>query len=545
MAFATPTWLRRGLPLLAIVPAIAWGLPKPLRAAGMALALALATRRPALAMTLGAIYGMFLLRPERELLTGVQKYWLSNLVDIWHLSVLGFALVLLGLVQMMTRSGGTAALLALTVRKVRTRRGAKLSTGVAGLCVFFDDYANALVVGPTLQPLTDRLGVSRQKLAYLVDCTAAPVAGLAVLSTWVGYEVGLFQGVADELQLASGGYAMLLRVLPYRFYCIFALVLVFLSSYWERDFPPMHAAEMSAACSRPAQPDRSIKSPPTANLQAWPNAVVPLILLLLCVPVGLLLDGGIASTLAAIPSRLFDISLYRDSLIASENNVQVLFLAGVLAAIVAFLMPLLQGNCGAKPLVLAFGKGVKLGAAPLLILMTAWALAGVCKDLETGAYLVEHLGAGLSPGWLPVGSFLLSALVAFCTGTSWGTMAIVIPSIAPLAFAAGGGVADGGQFLLLITLASVLDGAIFGDHCSPISDTTVMSCVATGCDLMEHVVTQLPYALSAMFSAGLCGYVWVSHGGSVWWAYFAGILLQIGTLWALGRPLLVPNRSLS
>lgn len=537
MASAIPSWLRRCLPLLALIPAIVFGLPQEVRPATMALALALTTRRPALAMNLGAIYGLWLLLPEQGIWAGMQKYWLLNFADSWHLCVMGFALILLGLVQVMTRSGGTSALLVLAVRKVRTRRGAKISTALAGLCVFFDDYANALVVGPTLQPLTDKFGVSRQKLAYLVDCTAAPVAGLAVLSTWVGYEVGLFQGVADELQIARGGYAMLLAVLPYRFYCVFALILVFVSSYWERDFSPMHAAEVKARLERPSIPVAPVSQ--AGDTGAWANAVIPIGLLLLCVPVGLLLDGGIAPAIAHDPSRLLSLVLYRDSVMASENNVQVLFLAGVVAAIVAFVIPWWKGQCRPRPLAVAFAQGVKLGAAPLLILVSAWALAGVCKDLKTGAFLVEQLGASLSPGWLPLGSFLLSALVAFCTGTSWGTMAIVIPAIAPLAHSAGG------EFLLLVTLASVLDGAIFGDHCSPLSDTTVMSCVATGCDLMAHVVTQLPYAMCAMLSASVCGYLYVAHGGNVWLSYLMGIALQIGTLAIFARPLSASRRSLS
>lgn len=528
--------LRICLPSL-VALAIVSLVPVPLKPPISALALALITRKPALALSLGALLGVWLLaQTGTGIGVSVHKYWLSSFVDVWHLSVMGFALVLLGLVQVMTRSGGTSSLLTLAVRRIRSRRGAKMGTAVAGLCVFFDDYANALVVGPTLRPLTDRFGVSRQKLAYLVDCTAAPVAGLAIMSTWVGYEVGLFQTVAQEAGLERGGYSLLLAALPYRFYCIFALLLVFVSSWWERDFPAMHRAELAAGATRSPNSDRQSIA---ADVQKWPNAVAPLATLLGSVPLGLLIDGGAVAALQIAPARLLEFSLYREALMASEHNVQVLFLSGIFAATVACVLPLIRGDASAIQLSRAFAKGVKIGVQPLVILVSAWALAGACKDLGTGAFLVDQLQGGLSAGWLPLGSFLLSALVAFCTGTSWGTMAIVVPTVAPVAFAAGG------EPLLVIVLASVLDGAIFGDHCSPISDTTVMSCVATGCQLMAHVATQLPYAVCAMMSAAVCGYALVAHGGNIALAYFLGVVLQIGALWGFGRPLSVARRSLS
>ncbi len=515
-------------------------LPAPLRPVVVALLLAVFTRRPALSMTLGAIVGV--LSSEVTLVAGFERHWIGNVTDTWHLCAMGFALTLLGLVRVMSESGGTGALLNLVARRVASRRGAKLSTAVAGLLVFFDDYANALMVGPTLRPLTDRFGVSREKLAYLVDSTAAPVAGLAVMSTWIGYEVGLFQEVVGQLGVTRGGYALLLAALPYRFYCVFALALVFLVSGWERDFVPMFQAECRASDKASSAVERKradsdepgVRGADEVALEGRPglqwNAMLPLGTLIVSVPLGILLDGGLASRVAA-PSGLFSFSVFQESLMASENNVQVLFFSGLLAVAAGFALPALRGNATASALARAFAEGVKVGFPPLLILISAWALSGVCKDLNAGDFLVKHLGAGLGGQWLPVGSFLLSAAVAFATGTSWGTMAIVIPAIAPVALSSGG------EALLIVALASVLDGAIFGDHCSPISDTTVMTCVATGCDLMDHVRTQLPYALCAMVAAAACGYLQVAGGGSVWIAYPLGLSVLVAACKIFGRPL--------
>jgi Na+/H+ antiporter NhaC len=521
-------------PSLGETPYSAWALAPPF----IALGLAVGTRRPALSMFVAMLFGAALHEPSAAgVATGIWKYWASNLFDLWHVCGLAFPACLLGLVQVMGQSGGTGALLAVAGRYVHGRRGSKLGTGVAGLLVFFDDYANALMVGPALRPLTDRHGVSRQKLAYLVDSTAAPVAGLALMSTWVGYEVGLFQEVARSLGLSSGGYALLLGALPYRFYCLFALVLVFLSSAWERDFEPMLSAERRALeRAREAHGPLGRDGEAFAtDTRLWHNAAVPLAVLLVSVPLGLMIDGGVLSAAEQAPARLASLSLYSDSLMASQNNTVVLFVAGLLATAAGLSVPWVRRSTPASELGTAFARGVRASLPPLAILLSAWGLAAVCKELGTGAYLLWAVSGNVAGSLVPLVSFLMAALVAFFTGTSWGTMAIVVPAVAPLAHA------EGGQGLLLVTLASVLDGAIFGDHCSPISDTTVMTSVATECDLVEHVKTQLPYALCAMTVAATCGYLLVP-GGSVLLSYALGAAALTVTLWVLGRPL-VPLRS--
>jgi Na+/H+ antiporter NhaC len=307
-----------------------------------------------------------------------------------------------------------------------------------------------------------------------------------------------------------------------------------LSSAWERDLPPMLAAEraaLAAASAAPVEPSDAAEGQ-GAGRRTWLNAVVPLSALMSAVPLGLLMDGGLAARVSADPARLLSLDVYRESLMASENNTVVLFCAGMVAVVVAFAVPLARRDALVANLGRAFGAGARSALPPLAILLSAWALAGVCKDVGTGTSLVWALEDTLSGSLVPLASVAIAALVAFFTGTSWGTMAIVVPTVAPLAHVAGG------EALLVVTLASVLDGAIFGDHCSPISDTTVMTCVATGCDLVDHVRTQLPYAFLAMGVAGTCGYLWAARGGALWLSYAGGLAVLTVTLWVLGRPVL-------
>lgn len=475
--------------------------------------------RVTLALLLGTALAALLVAVTPGAEVGVQSGFLENFslflvrgqADLWHLATLLFALVLLGTIQVMVQSGGIGALVDLARRSLRSARGVKLGAGFAGLLLFVDDYANALVVGPAFRPLVDRVGVSREKLAYLVDSTAAPVAGLALISTWVGYEAGLLQGIGEDLALSEGGYALLLSALPYRFYCVSSLALVFLSSAFERDFGPMLRAERRAAARVP--PGRALQPLRPGSTAAWPLAAIPLGLLLLLLPIGLVLDGGGSRFLAGIKPWLSAQEL-RSALTGGENNTVVLLLVTLVSLAAAIGLPWGRGVSSPRALFGAFVRGVRVALPPLTVLVAAWALARGCQELRTGPYLVSLLSGGVRPEWLPLMSFAIAALVALFTGTSWGTMALLLPSVAPLAHSVGT------PAIFLLTVASVLDGAIFGDHCSPLSDTTVMSAVASSCPLRSHVLTQAPYALAAMLAAAVCGYLPVSFGAAPLVGYF-------------------------
>ncbi len=463
--------------------------------------------------------------PLDGLAHGLSEYVWGNVSDPWHLSVTGFVLSVLVTVKIAESSGGTLALVQAARGLLRSARSVRLGTFVLGVLVFFDDYANTMLVGPSMRPLADRYRVSREKLAYIVDSTAAPIAGLAIVSTWLGYEVGLLEENTRELGLRAGGYSLLLQALPLRFYCVFALVMVLLNASIGRDFGPMHAAESRARKTPSAARDGD--SVPPLGRYHWLNAALPMVVLLLSVAVGLIYDGGGFSRTSG-PAGVFSVSFWRDTLSGAENSEKVLLGSGLLALSIAALTTLSTRALTLGALLLAVRSGLKTGVMPLSILVCAWGLGTACKDVGTGGYLVTQLAGTLPPTFIPVTTFLAAALVALATGTSWGTMAIVIPAALPLAHSMGG------MLILLPTIAAVLDGAIFGDHCSPISDTTLLSSTATECEVVAHVWTQLPYAVAAMLCAALA-YVLIALGSSIWVVYAGGFSALALTLIFVGR----------
>jgi Na+/H+ antiporter NhaC len=409
--------------------------------------------------------------------------------------------------------------------------------------VFFDDYANSLLLGSTMRPVTDRLRISREKLAFLVDSTAAPVAGLAIVSTWVGFEVGViadsFARVADAnsaVATSGDGYGTFLATLPYRFYPLFLLAFVLMIAWTGRDFGAMWRAEQRALTSH--RPDEG-RAKPQAEAAApgtlW-NAVVPLGVLLGGIMMGFWVSGRGGGE-GESPSLW--------QIVSNADSNRVLLISSFVASATAVLMAVASGSLSLAAAAAAWLDGARsmlLGAA---ILVLAWAIAMVCdaEHLNTAGYLIEVSTGRLNIAWMPAVAFSLSSAVSFATGSSWATMGLLIPLVISVTcgLMAGDPSLDAGalldrQPLMLASVGSVLAGSIFGDHCSPISDTTVLSSVASDCDHLAHVMTQLPYAFSVGFVALAIGCLPVGLGMSPW------ILLSTGgiALWVLvrvvGRP---------
>lgn len=461
----------------------------------MALAAVLLTRQVILALGLALLtasvvrFGWVGAIPS-----GSQQYVLAKITDPWNQHIAGFAITILCTVKITEGSGGTRAIVESAEGLLRSARSVKVGTFFLGILVFFDDYANTMLVGPSVRPLSDRYRVSRAKLAYIVDSTAAPIAGIALVSTWLGYEIGLLEQATGDLGLDVDGYGLLIQALPLRFYCIFCLVMVLLTSYLERDFGPMRRSELQAR----SNPIAATKTPTQASTgqdfwskHRWLNAAVPMGSLVVCVILGLFASGG-GFERASSGGSLFSLGFWQETVGAIENSERILFWSAVGAFALAVATSLLSRALSWTGLQGAIVSGLKTAAFPVAILICAWGLGAACEDLGTGPFLVGHLQGALPPVWVPLLTFVAAALVALATGTSWGTMAILVPAAIPLAHSLGG------MVLLLPTVAAVLDGAIFGDHCSPVSDTTLLSCAATDCGVLEHVWTQLPYALSAM-----------------------------------------------
>ena len=459
-----------------------------------------------------------------------------------NLFIFGFTFGLVGMVHVMTRSGGTNGLVQLVLRVASGARSTRVATALMGCVVFFDDYANCVVVGTTMRPLTDRMRISREKLAFLVDATAAPISGVAIISTWVAYEVGLFSDISRTLGLGLDGYAMFLAALPFRFYCVTMLLFVFASSALGRDFGPMLAAERrSAATGQVVRPGAAPLAsdlldrlgPPADKPHRWINAVAPIVATVAAVVVGMLYSGAPAVADAGLPFDLASTDTWRIAF-GEASSSKVLFGASLFGSAVAIALAAGQRILSVRDAVAAWLHGIPAMKLAVAILLLAWSIKSVCDVLATRHFLVAILGSSVAPEWLPIATFLVAAAVAFATGTSWGTMGILLPVALPLAWSLGG---EDPQNMLVFWLvcAAVLDGAIFGDHCSPVSDTTVLSSIASGCDHIDHVRTQIPYAFVCMGIAGLFGYLAIPLGVPSVAAYVGIAAATIGLLFIAGR----------
>ena len=465
------------------------------------------------------------------------------IADSFNLQILGFTLALVGMVAVISRMGGTSGLVNSMSRFARGPRSAQAVTSAMGTAIFFDDYANTVVVGTTARTLTDRHRISREKLAYIVDSTSAPVAGIAIVSTWIGYEVGLFDSLLGTLSavndVPSSGYELFFAILPLRFYCIFALVLVFLNAWTARDFGPMYHAEIRTRQGGPVVPEGSGTEHSGLGQLARDdiphraiNAILPIAAVLLTILGSILWIGSKSG-----PLELNSLMGWKTLFDSAADHIQtILFGAALMGSLIAITLALTQRLLGLKESLNAYVSGVKTLWEAVAILILAWAIKSVCSDVGTGHALIALVGDAIPSMVLPLVIFLLSGTIAFSVGSSWATMALVLPIAAPLSADLSGG----DYLIVMASLGAVLDGAIWGDHCSPISDTTILSSTATGCPHLAHVKTQIPYATLAMISAAAVGYLGVTAGLPVALAYILGPMLMWAGLILIGRP--VPSR---
>lgn len=521
-----PAWLSILPPLLAIV-------------------MALITRQVIVALFAGIWIGatfVYGYNPLLGFLHTFDEFIVNTLAKTDHVYILVFSLALGGMVGVISRCGGTQGIVEALARYARNPRGGQLATWVMGVLIFFDDYANTLIVGNTMRPLSDKLRISREKLSYLVDSTAAPVANIAIISTWIGYEISLISDSFGALGLEMNPYITFLQTIPYNFYPIFALVLGLYIAWMNRDFGPMLRAERRARESGAVLREGAT---PLANLASdeliaeegtplrWYNALIPVAVVIAVVSGGLVATGWEAgwekiAAAAAVEGGRDQISFIRkaSAVIGAADSFATLMWAAFIGGIVAIIMAVAQRILSLHHALDAWVNGIRSMLMAAIILTAAWAIGDICTELFTARYVIDLTRAFLSPEWLPLMIFLTAAVIAFATGTSWGTMAILMPIAIPLAHQAptADPTIDAAHemILLLCTTAAVLAGATFGDHCSPISDTTIMSSMASGADHIDHVRTQLPYALTAGGVACLFGYIPVGFDVSNW------ILLPLG-----------------
>ncbi len=500
----------------------------------LAIGMALITRQVVVALLLGVYCGSLIItgNPGTAFLRVGDTYLVGALADDSHAAILMFSSILGGMVGVLSRSGATEGIVHWLTTRVSGRRGGQASTAIMGTVIFFDDYANTLLVGNTMRPWTDRLKISREKLAYLVDSTAAPVTTVAVISTWVGFEVGLIQEAMYRLGHGGHAYTFFLQSIPYSYYPLLTLLFVYLVAFTGRDFGPMRKAELRAfhkgQVLRPgARPASDVPLPDDELVPGYGGdpahpmmAGIPILSVILTTALGIYFNGRQAAQAAGTASPSL-----RD-ILNSADSFAVLTWAALIGALLAIGLVVGSGRLSLSDALDGFIDGVKAMVIAVTILLLAWSLSAICDSLGTANYLVGVSQQILSARLLPLVVFVLAAAVSFATGTSWGTMAILMPLVYPLGHALpleAGLSATTALHIHLAAVSAVLAGAVFGDHCSPISDTTILSSLACGSDHVDHVKTQMPYALTVAGISAVCGYLPVGFGVSPWLSLALGV----------------------
>jgi Na+/H+ antiporter NhaC len=504
-----------------------------------AIAVALIIRSVVPALLLGIWFGATALHSFTlkgagiGLLDSFQVFVANAVADVDHAAIILFTMMIGGMVGIITRNGGMMSIVKMVVSRAKTAVGAQVAAWLMGLMIFFDDYANTLVVGNTARPITDQLKISREKLAYIVDSTAAPVVSIALITTWIGYEVSLIdealQGI-DELADVPA-YAIFLQSIPYSFYPILAVVFVFMVAVTGRDMGPMYTAELRARKGNVfSVDDDGSDSSTEETLEPKPdapprplNAFVPIIALV----VGLL--GGLYATGEGDTIR---------EIIGDADPYKAMMWASFIGALTAALMSIGQRILTTHETVDAWYGGARATLFGMIVLVLAWSMSDVTTALNAKGYLITILGDSMPAAWVPAAVFVLAGVTAFATGTSWGTMGILVPLVVPLAWAvmSVNGMTDvGDMHILYSSVSCVLAGAVWGDHCSPISDTTVLSSIASGCNHIEHVRTQLPYALLVGLVAIVIGTVPGGYGVPPWVSLLVGGVILYVVLRLRGR----------
>ena len=522
----------------------------------LAIAFALIFREVVISLFAGVWLGALILagfNPVEATMRSLDRFIVDALADRDHVSVIVFSLLLGGMVGVVTRSGGARGTVEALLPLATTRKRGQVIAWISGLFIFFDDYANTLIRGNSLRPLTDRLRISREKLAYIVDSVAAPIAVTAVISTWVGFEISMIRSSLEAAagqtaspetvgQLTAGAqnaFLVFIHSIPYLFYPILAIAFVLMIALTGREIGPMHAAETRALSGggtfRPGamlagDTESGQLDPPAGTVGRWYNLVVPVLTVVGVALVGLWYTG--ASGLAPGERNLRDV-------IGNADPFASLLWASFAGVIVAMAMAIAQRILTAVQAVNAWVEGMKAMLLAIVILALAWSLSGITEALGTGVFLAGALQDALPLVLLPAVVFLIAAATSFATGTAWGTMAILFPVVVPLAVNMGAGVgfAGGANYgILLGAVSSIMAGAVFGDHASPISDTTVLSSMASGCDHIDHVRTQLPLALIVAAVAMVVGEIPAALGMSPWFGLAAGLAILYGVLRVFGKP---------
>ncbi len=503
----------------------------------IAILIALVFKEVVSALLLGIFFGAVILSVYSDGVWGliygfmrtIDTYLLDAINDGGHISIILFSMIIGAIVAIISKNGGMQGVVDKISPFAKTSKTAQLSTWFLGITIFFDDYANTLVVGNTMRPVTDRLRVSREKLAYIVDSTAAPIAAIAFVTTWIGAELSYIEsGIKSIEGLNEGVYATFINSLSYSFYPILTLIFILMLILMNKDFGPMLKSETRARTTGEVsrvivKKDGNVASNEAEELNMvegakskWYNAAIPIFIIILGTIIGLLYTGW-DSTVWHDTS--LSISKKLSAIIGGADSYQALLWASLLSLIISVMMTVSQKIMNLEETIQATLTGFKTMMSAIVILVLAWGLAKITDDMHTADFLTQLLSDNVSPWLLPAITFIVAALVAFSTGSSWGTMAILYPLMMPAAWSIcqeTGMDYEASLDIFHNVVASVLAGSVLGDHCSPISDTTILSSLASSCNHIDHVKTQMPYALTVGVVAIVIGIIPSALGISSW-----------------------------
>ncbi len=486
-----------------------WALVPPI----VAIALALITKEVYSSLFLGVLVGAILysgMNFERTITHMFNDGFISVLSDSYNVGILIFLVILGAIVCMMNKAGGSAAFGRFAKKRIKTRVGAQLATILLGVLIFIDDYFNCLTVGSVMRPVTDKFNVSRAKLSYLIDATAAPVCIIAPISSWAAAVTGFVPG--------ENGFTLFIRAIPYNFYALLTIVMMLTVALMKVDYGPMKLHEANAMkgdlFTTPGRPYGEAVEETSETKGTVADLVVPILVLIFCCVVGMIYTGGFFSGTDFISAF--------SGCDASQGLAYGSFFGLIFTIVFYAVRKVLKFSDSMA----CIPEGFKAMVPAILILTFAWTLKAMTDSLGADVYVADLVinSAGSLQNFLPAIIFLVGCLLSFATGTSWGTFGILIPIVVS-------SFSDDSQ-LMIIAISACMAGAVCGDHCSPISDTTIMSSAGAQCEHVNHVSTQLPYAVLVAAISFLV-YILAGFVQSAWICLPVGIVLVIGTLFCI------------
>ena len=488
-----------------------WALLAPI----IAIVLALITKEVYSSLVIGIIVGGAIYAGgnfEGTLIHVVSDGFIANVADSYNMGILIFLILLGALVSMMNKAGGSAAFGRWATAHIKSRVGAQLATIALGVLIFIDDYFNCLTVGSVMRPVTDGHKISRAKLSYLIDATAAPVCIIAPISSWAAAVAGFANSAGAE-----NGIALFIKAIPYNFYALLTIVMMIFLAVTGLDFGPMKKHEKNAKETGDlftSGTKQAIAEMEVNEKGRVCDLIVPIIILIVSCVIGMIYSGG-----------FFSGESFIDAFSNSDASVGLAYGAFV-AIILTVIFYLLRRVLSFKSIMESLPEGFKAMVPAIMILACAWTLKAMTDSLGAKIFisqLIEGSAAGFQ-ALLPAIIFLIAVGLSFATGTSWGTFGILIPIVLSV-FGAG-------EPITIVAISACMAGAVCGDHCSPISDTTIMASAGAQCDHINHVSTQLPFALTV---AGVSAVSYIIAGFVPNWMIVLPIafVLMIGTLFVI------------